>query len=194
MGSMASQITNLTIVYSAVYSGANQRKQQSFASLASVRGIHRGPENSPHKWPVTRKMRPFDDVIMPQTNSTNWPCFYQTRSAWSADQGSNKNHSCTYNFAPTVTKFCVMWERQALPHHTKFGNCRYKIVDSRAFLSWSLIHGLRWSGLIKAEPAKGSSDSMPSHTGTHTCLYKTVHSRKERQHKKRNDAHQHRFL
>ena len=80
------------------------------------------------------------------------PCFYQTRSAWSADQGSNKNHSPAYNFAPTVTKFCVMWEGQALPHHTKFGNCRYKIVDSRAFLSWSLIHGLRWSGLIKAEP------------------------------------------
>ena len=68
------------------------------------------------------------------------------------DQGSNKNHSPAYNFAPTVTKFCVMWEGQALPHDTKFGNCRCKIVDSRAFPSWSLIHGLRWSGLIKAEP------------------------------------------
>ena len=68
------------------------------------------------------------------------------------DQGSNKNHSPAYNFAPTVTKFCVMWEGQALPHDTKFGNCRCKIVDSRAFPSWSLIHGLHWSGLIKAEP------------------------------------------
>ena len=29
-----------------------------------MRGIHRGPVNSPHKWPVTRKMFPFDDVIM----------------------------------------------------------------------------------------------------------------------------------
>ena len=29
-----------------------------------VRGIHRGPVNSPHKWPVTRKMFPFDEVIM----------------------------------------------------------------------------------------------------------------------------------
>ena len=27
-----------------------------------VRGIHRRPVNSPHKWPVTRKMLPFDDV------------------------------------------------------------------------------------------------------------------------------------
>ena len=52
------------IVFSTVYSGADQRKHQSSASLAFVRGIHRGPVNSPHKWPVTRKMFPFDDVIM----------------------------------------------------------------------------------------------------------------------------------
>ena len=31
---------------------------------AFVQGIHRGPVNSPHKWPVTRKMLQFDDVIM----------------------------------------------------------------------------------------------------------------------------------
>ena len=77
------------------------------------------------------------------------PHFYQTRSAWSVDQGSNKNHSPAYNFTPTVTKFCVMWEGLSLPHDTKFGNCRCKIVDSRSVHSWSLIHGLRWSGLIK---------------------------------------------
>ena len=64
MASMASQITSLTIVYSAVYSDADQRKHQSSALLAFVRGIHRGPVNSPHKWPVTQKMFPFDDVIM----------------------------------------------------------------------------------------------------------------------------------
>ena len=64
MGKMASQITSLAIVYSTVYSGADQRKHKSSASLAFVRGIHRGPVNSPHKWPVMRKMFPFDDVIM----------------------------------------------------------------------------------------------------------------------------------
>ena len=64
MGAMASQITSLTIVYSTVYSCADQTKHQSSALLAFVRGIHRGPVNSPHKWPVTRKMFPFDDVIM----------------------------------------------------------------------------------------------------------------------------------
>ena len=62
MGAMASQIASTTIVYSTVHSGADQRKYQSFASLAFVGGIHRWPVNSPHKWPVTRKMFPFDDV------------------------------------------------------------------------------------------------------------------------------------
>ena len=64
MSAIASQITSLTIVYSIVYSDADQRKHQSSASLAFVWGIHRWPVNSPHKWPVTRKMFPFDDVIM----------------------------------------------------------------------------------------------------------------------------------
>ena len=44
--------------------GNGQRKHHSSASLAFVRGIHWGPVNSPHKWPVTRKMFPSDDVIM----------------------------------------------------------------------------------------------------------------------------------
>ena len=64
IGAMASQVTSLTIVYSTVYSGADQRKHQISASLAFVRGIHRCPVISPHKGPVTRKMLPFDDVIM----------------------------------------------------------------------------------------------------------------------------------
>ena len=49
IGAMASQITSQTIVYSTVYSGADQRKHQSSASLALVREIHRSPVNSPHK-------------------------------------------------------------------------------------------------------------------------------------------------
>ena len=71
MGAMASQITSLTIVYSTVYSDADQSKHQSSASLAFVRGIHRGPVNSTHKWPVTRKVFPFDDVIMQRRNQAN---------------------------------------------------------------------------------------------------------------------------
>ena len=61
---MASQITGVSIVYSTICSGADQRKHQSSASLAFVRGIHPWPVNSPHRGPVTRKMFPFDEVIM----------------------------------------------------------------------------------------------------------------------------------
>ena len=64
MSAMASQITSVTIVYSAICSGADERKYQSSALLAFVGGIHRWPVNTLHKWPVTRKMFPFDDVIM----------------------------------------------------------------------------------------------------------------------------------
>ena len=64
ISTMASQITGVSIVYWIVCSGADQRKHQSSVSLAFVRGIHRWQVNSPHKGPVTRKMFPFDDVIM----------------------------------------------------------------------------------------------------------------------------------
>ena len=64
MRAMTSQITSLTIICSTVYSGADQRKHHSSASLALVWGIHRWPVNSPHKGPAMRKMYPFDDAIM----------------------------------------------------------------------------------------------------------------------------------
>ena len=67
MSTMASQITGVSIVYLTISSGADQRKHQSFASLAFVRGIHRWPVNSHHKGLVTQKMFPFDDVIMEAT-------------------------------------------------------------------------------------------------------------------------------
>ena len=68
MSAMASQMTSLTIVYWAVYSGTDQRQHQSSPSLAFVWGIHRWPVNSLHKWPVTRKLFSFEDVII-----TKWP-------------------------------------------------------------------------------------------------------------------------
>ena len=79
MTMLASQITSLPVVCSIVYSDVNQRKHQSSASLAFVREIHRGPVNFPHKWPVTRKLFPFDDVIMlrryHETNACVWSCW-----------------------------------------------------------------------------------------------------------------------
>ena len=64
MSVMVYQITKVSIVYSSICSGTDQRKHQSSTSLAFVRGIHRSPVNSPHKGPVTWKIFPFDHVIM----------------------------------------------------------------------------------------------------------------------------------
>ena len=61
---MASQIIGVSIVCTVVCSGEDQRKHQSSASLAFVRGIHWWPVNSPQEGPVMRKMFPFDDVLM----------------------------------------------------------------------------------------------------------------------------------
>ena len=104
MGAMASQITSLTIVYSTVYSGADQRKHQSSASLAFVWGIHRGPVNSPHKGPVTRKIFPFDDVIMSFVKWIWWITKYYTKNV-TADQLQCKNTCGNKN----VISYTVKW-------------------------------------------------------------------------------------
>ena len=66
---MPSQITSLMIVYS----GADQRKHQSFGPLAFLRGIHR--DRWIHKWPVTRKIHQpttgSDTGLSPVQSRTN---------------------------------------------------------------------------------------------------------------------------
>ena len=74
MGAMASQITNLMIVYWSVHSGADQRKHQRSTSLAFAWGIHRWPVNSQHKVPVKRNMFPF------------WWCHYVMRTNRMSDR------------------------------------------------------------------------------------------------------------
>ena len=66
MSPMVSPTTSLTIVYSSVYLGADQRKYQSSASLAFTRAIYRWPMNSPDKGPVSGK------------------CFHLMTSSWTA--------------------------------------------------------------------------------------------------------------
>ena len=80
MGEIASQITSIAIVNSIVFSHADQRKHQSSVSLVFVRGIHRRPVNSPHKWPVRRKMFPFNDVIMGENSHSSVLLIIQHRT------------------------------------------------------------------------------------------------------------------
>ena len=107
MGTMASQITSLNIVYSTIYSGADQRKHQSSASLAFVRGIHQWPVNSPHKWPVRQRKFPFDDIIMltgtlrPQTSLKQ--CDSSILPTNFVGQGYNKTSLCDFH---EILHFC----------------------------------------------------------------------------------------
>ena len=55
MTTMASQITSLTVVYSTVYSDADQKKTSKLRVTGLCVGNSPGPVNSPHKGPVTRK-------------------------------------------------------------------------------------------------------------------------------------------
>ena len=94
----------LTIVYSIVYSGVDQRKHQSSASLAFARGIHRRPVNSPHKGPVTRKLFPFDDVIM----------FHLVTAQRTGYRASNSWKSCIFltQWLTSCSLACYDWRPQ----------------------------------------------------------------------------------
>ena len=111
MTMLASQITSLTVVYSIVYTGVNQRKHQSSAWLAFVREIHRGPVNFPHKWPVTRKMFPFDDVIMwSSVSGTTWFLAIWTSTIKYALLFDNLKHEsscCIYCGTLVISAWCV---------------------------------------------------------------------------------------
>ena len=72
MSSIASQITSLTIVYSTGYSGADQRKHQSSASLAFAWGIHR-------------------DRWIPRTKGQlRGKCFHLMTSSWRTSKTPNR--------------------------------------------------------------------------------------------------------
>ena len=74
MTTMSSQITNLTVVYSTVYSDADQRKHQSSASLAFVCGIHRD------RWIPHTKGQLRGKCFRLMTSSWRLICLYTHRS------------------------------------------------------------------------------------------------------------------
>ena len=110
MRAMASHSPAARMICSAIYSGADQRKRQSSASLAFVRGIHWWPVNFPHKKPVTRKRFPFGDVIM------GFLCAEFTGHRWiPLTKDSDGEHWCFLWSAPEQTveetiEMPVIWD------------------------------------------------------------------------------------
>ena len=106
MSAMASQITSLMIVFSTIYSVPDQRKHQSSASLAIVRGTHRLSMNSPHTGPVTPKMFPLDDVTMRykyHNVTTAWVCHWHSQNMIYSSP-----NTCAHN---TFEIHCPLFER-----------------------------------------------------------------------------------
>ena len=146
MGTMASQITSLTFVYSTVYSGADQRHHQSSASLAFVWGIHRGPVNSPHKWPVTRKMFPFDGVIMcmhkaASFSTQQWNFEYFFFGVWSKKLEKKVDHSENkYIRASVIQKKVAISQQEFICKcHLKQGEIVISIKGLPDYTDWSMF-------------------------------------------------------
>ena len=80
MGTIASKITSFTIVYSTVYSDADQRKYQSSASLAFVQG------NSPEAGEFPAQMASYEENV-----SIWWRLHVLSRLTFNL-----KTHSCLW--------------------------------------------------------------------------------------------------
>ena len=83
------------------------KKNQSSASLAFVWGIHRWLVNSPHKGPVTRKMFPFDDVIMNLLTTPVRFCRYK-RVTGTQIWGMSPSDHCCCHYSGTSQSFPVL--------------------------------------------------------------------------------------
>ena len=127
MGAIASQITSLTIVvYSTVYSDADKKKPSKLRVTGLCVGNSPGPVNSPHKWPVTRKMFPFDDVIM-CTDYIVW-CHYNAVNFLpnSSQQTPHSSPMCTNDifhiFYFKISELLPIYLESILAYSSKAGN------------------------------------------------------------------------
>ena len=178
MGAIASQITSLTIGYLTVYSDADQRKHQSSASLAFVWGIHRGPVNSPHKWPVTRKMSPFDDVIM---SSGKWWPFYlglnmlravkkgdivdrYSISVSEIDNNKASHFWCVFDMNRSICgkSYCYLYERdKILPISWNSVVCI--LILSWKFWRYTFKFPVKWAGVASVAPIVPQLDTLSAY-------------------------------
>ena len=155
MGAMASQITQ-------VFTHPDQRKHQSSASLAFVRGIHRRPMNSPHKGPVTRKMfhRPFhclfNRLFWLTSNKALISCFSGPLSWWIHQMETFTallafcagNSPVTRTEASDAELWCFLWSE---PGRTTEQTMETQVIwDAIALIMTSLL----CEGMIVQAPVK----------------------------------------
>ena len=153
MSAMASQITGVSIVCLSVCLGADKRKYPSAVSLDFVRGILRWPVDSSHKWPVTQKMFPFDDVILYNFAFTGdllegFPACTETslQRIWWYKTFQTRRGRWQLRSLALENKFHVLWildAEMAFPHLIIFLRGKQWPV----YLTYSsLHHGCWWFG------------------------------------------------
>ena len=79
-------------------------------SKLRVTGLCAG--NSPHKWPVTRKMFPFDDVITHWHSHTQVHCVGSFPTAFTKKHGNSKFSSCYPEFVALFITYLMSSNRQ----------------------------------------------------------------------------------
>ena len=105
MSAMASQITGVLIIQAQIKETINAPRL-----LAFVGGIQRSPVDSPHKGPVTRKMFPFDDVIMTKITTMKKMQLLAIRLATHMDINTENDfigfqHTACYTHLKTWVKY-----------------------------------------------------------------------------------------
>ena len=128
MSAMASQLTSLTFGYSTVYSGADQRKHHSTASLAFMRGIHRWAGNSPHKWNGQQRGKCFHLMTASWVIQKIW---VKSFSTWLQQQNRTNHEQCAYSFA------CIANCVNGIPSVTLILNhksCLLKHLDCQQYI------------------------------------------------------------
>ena len=142
------------LVVTLVDLGAHQIKHQSSVSLAFVQEIHWWPVNSPHKRPVTRKMFPFDDVIMSEssTHVMQFPAYVQENNHASNPQSNLHNNSS----------------------HGGWDNADNSKLNPQQYGKMTSLHGngFRITGPLWGDPMRGipsQKNSIPKHGYFHQC-------------------------
>ena len=134
MGEMASQIASVSIVCLTVCSGSDQRKHQSSTSLAFVWGNHRWPGNSPHKGSVTRKMFPFDDVIMFRDDCMIVGLWWKKQIPKHKNIIFYKNCKQLLNMGRGLFEHVIYWSTSAAIGHERLDGYACNIADIE--LNW----------------------------------------------------------
>ena len=150
MSMVVSQITSLTIVYSTVYSGPDQRKHQSSTLLAIPRGIHRWAGNFPHKGPVMWKMFPLDDVIMGCWFNINM-LSYQYRKSHCGDKTIIRSSYLHDGISYTGKMTCSFWNSYAGKMIYSWWNQKNENVEMRPRVKCARSRGLEYGWISNSK-------------------------------------------